>query len=158
MSFAPPVVSAWRFDHVGVVVKSLAAGRIAFEALLDVTQWTDPLEDRVNGVHILFGRDPTGLVHELLAPIDEHSPVYRTLKTRTNLLNHTAYLVPSLHDGAAHMRAARCAPTSDPKPAIAYGGAQIQFFVTPLGTIIELIEAPDHQHHFMKPIVIENSQ
>ena len=113
-----------------------------------MSQWTDPLEDTVNGVHILFGRDPTGMVHELLAPIDENSPVFRALKTRTNLLNHTAYLVPSLSEGAAHMRGARCFPTGDPRPAIAYGGAPIQFFVTPLGTIIELIEAPHHQHHF----------
>lgn len=150
MPVAALLVSTWRFDHIGVVVKSLGVARSTFESLLGIIEWTRPLEDPVNGVHILFGRDPTGLVHELLAPIDETSPVYRALKTRTNLLNHTAYLVPSLSDGAAHLRAARCFPAADPQPAIAYGGAPIQFFVTPLGTIIELIEAPEHQHHFEK--------
>ena len=41
------------------------------------------------------------------------------------------------------------APAGEPKPAIAYGGARIQFFVTPARFIVELVEAPGHEHHFI---------
>ena len=39
-----------------------------------------------------------------------------------------------------------------PKPAIAYGGRRIQFFVTPMRFIVELIEAPYHRHEFAPEI------
>jgi hypothetical protein len=31
-----------------------------------------------------------------------------------------------------------------------YGGRNIQFLITPLNMIIELIEAPDHAHEFLR--------
>jgi methylmalonyl-CoA/ethylmalonyl-CoA epimerase len=138
----------WPFDHIGVVVKTLDKGRAHFAAALAVTEWTDPLDDPVNGVNLQFGRDASGTVYELLAPLDADSPVQGTLQGRKNLLNHVAYRVPDLTAAAATLRDARCFPTADPKPAIAFGGARIQFFVTPIDTIIELIEAPDFQHDF----------
>ncbi len=150
MSFAS-AAQHWHFDHVGVVVKSLDKGRAHFVQALGVTDWTDPLDDPVNGVHLQFGRDASGTVYELLAPLDADSPVAGALAARKNLLNHVAYRVPSLVEGAAALREARCFPTADPKPAIAFGGALIQFFVTPIDTIVELIEAPDFAHDF-KPL------
>lgn len=138
----------WPFDHIGVVVKTLDKGRAHFFAALAVTEWTDPLDDPVNGVHLQFGRDASGTVYELLAPLDADSPVQGALQGRKNLLNHVAYRVPDLTAAAATLRDARCFPTADPKPAIAFDGARIQFFVTPIDTIIELIEAPDFQHDF----------
>lgn len=145
----PPGPSTWRFDHVGVVVKSLDAARARFAATLGVAEWTAPLEDPVNGVRLAFGRDPGGMVYELLEPIDEASPIHRALKSRTNLLNHSAYRVPSLAEAAEHLRASGCMPTGDSRPAIAFGGAPIQFFVSPDGILIELIEAPGHRHAFV---------
>ena len=113
-----------------------------------IKQWTVPLTDPVNGVHILFGRDPAGVVYELLAPIDANSPVHGALAAKRNLLNHVAYRVANLDLARDAMRLAGCAPTAKPKPAIAFGGQDIQFFVTPLNIIVELIEALDHQHRF----------
>jgi len=37
---------------------------------------------------------------------------------------------------------------SDPNPAVANGGASIQFFMSPIFSLVELIEAPDHQHQY----------
>lgn len=138
----------WHFDHVGVVVKSLDKGCRHFVDALGVSEWTDPLEDPVNGVHLQFGRDASGTVYELLSPLDADSPVAAALAARKDLLNHVAYRVPDLAEAAASLREARCFPTADPKTAIAFGGALIQFFVTPIDTIVELIEAPDFAHDF----------
>ena len=136
------------FDHIGVVVKTLEKGRRSLQQTLGIIEWTIELEDPVNGVHVTFGRDPCGIIYELLAPLDAGSPVQGALLGRKNLLNHIAYLVPNLSESAARMRSAGCAPTADPQPAIAYGNRMIQFFVTPLNIIVELIEAPGHQHNF----------
>jgi len=151
MSFAP-AVQRWHFDHVGVVVKSLDKGRWHFISALGVNEWTDPLEDPLNGVNLQFGRDASGTVYELLSPLNAESPVAGTLVARKNLLNHVAYRIPDLAEAAATLREARCFPTADPKTAIAFGGALIQFFVTPIDTIVELIEAPDFAHDF-KPLL-----
>lgn len=138
-----------QFDHLGLVVKSVAKGRNALTKMLLIRQWTAEFEDPVNGVRLQFGRDPAGVCYELLEPLDEKSPVYPALTAGKAILNHVAYRVGDLAAQAEHLRQAGCAPTSEPKPAIAYGGRNIQFFVTPLRFIIELIEAPDHQHLYI---------
>lgn len=148
MSFAL-AAQHWHFDHVGVVVKTLEKGRRHFVEALGIADWTDPIEDPVNGVHLQFGRDSSGVIYELLSPLDANSPVAGALAARKNLLNHVAYRVPDLAEAATGLRAARCFPTAEPKPAIAFGGAMIQFFVTPIDTIVELIEAPDFAHNFV---------
>ena len=149
MTMTPPSpLQGAKFDHIGVVVKTIDKGRRSLGLTLGILEWTAPLRDPVNGVQVVFGRDPSGVVYELLAPLDESSPVQGALRAGKNLLNHVTYLVPNLDEAAQRMRATGCAPTADPKPAIAYGNCRIQFFVTPLNIIVELIEAVGHQHCF----------
>ncbi len=137
-----------QFDHLGLVVKSLAKGRKVLAEALSLQAWTVEFRDELNGVLLQFGRDPAGVIFELLEPLDCKSPVYNALTTGKGILNHVAYRVADLAMIAEHMRVAGCAPTSEPKPAVAYGGRNIQFFITPLRMIIELVEAPDHAHEF----------
>lgn len=137
-----------QFDHIGLVVKTLRKGRQVLQQVHGVVEWTVAVVDPVNGVHILFGRDPAGMVYELLEPIGVDSPVHAALSARKNLLNHVAYRVGDLAQAAAAMRQAGCAPTAEPTLAIAFGNGRVQFFVSPLNTLIELIEAPGHRHAF----------
>lgn len=138
-----------KFDHLGLAVSDLARGRASLEQSLLVDRWTDIFHDPVNGVRLQFGRDEAGVVYELLEPLGDRSPVAAALASGKNILNHVAYLVPDLLQAAARLKAARHIATSQPNPAIAYGGARIQFFVSPLKFIVELIEAHDHQHVYM---------
>ena len=139
----------WQFDHLGVVVKSLAKGRKALGGALGIERWTAEVRDPVNGVLLQFGRDRAGVVYELLEPLDETSPVWRALADSKAILNHAAYLVPDLAAGAEHLRRSGWGPVGEPKPAIAYGGARIQFFVSPVRMVVELIEAAGHQHDYL---------
>jgi len=138
-----------QFDHVGMVVKSLAKGRDALSEMLGTVQRTQEFRDPVNGVLLQFLRDPSGVCYELLEPLDETSPVYPALVGGKAILNHVAYRVDDIRTQGERLRLAGCAPTSEPKPAIAYNGRPIQFFVTPLRFVLELIEAPDHQHKYL---------
>jgi methylmalonyl-CoA/ethylmalonyl-CoA epimerase len=136
----------WAFDHLGLVVKRLEKGRQILSAALRIEDWTAEVVDPVNGVRLQFGRDPAGVVYELLEPLNEQSPVYNALVTGKAILNHVAYRTADLAAAAVTLRAAGCAPVAAATPAIAYGGRLIQFFVSPLRLVIELIEAPAHEH------------
>jgi len=135
-----------QFDHLGLVVKSLAKGRRVLHETLGVQDWTEEFRDPTNGVLLQFGRDPAGVVYELLEPLDETSPVYPALAGGKAILNHVAYRVADLIAETERLRRAGSAPAGEAKPAIAYGGKRVQFFVTPLRFVIELIEAPAHTH------------
>lgn len=137
-----------RFDHIGVVVADLAAGREALRDGCGVFRWTDPFEDPAIDVHVQFGVDPGGVCYELIAPRSERSPVSRALRTGTNITNHVAYLVPDLAQARERLLETGFAAVTEPKPAVAYAGAPIQFFLSPVFSLIELIEAPEHRHRY----------
>ena len=138
-----------KFDHIGVVVLSLEAGRDHLSSLFGITQWTQEFDDSVNMVRVQFGLDPSGICYEAIAPLGTVSPIAEALRTGNRILNHVAYLVPDLPAAALRLKNLRCVPTGSAKPAIAYGQRQIQFFISPLKIIIELIEAPDHLHSYV---------
>lgn len=140
-----------QFDHIGMTASDLAAGRALLEGALDVTAWTQEFCDEVNDVWVQFGHCPAGVCYELVAPLSETSPIGRVLAKRINVLNHLAYLVDDLAVSGTKLAAMEFVSVAAPKPAIAYGGRSIQFFVAPTRLIIELIEAPGHRHVFDFP-------
>ena len=137
------------FDHLGVAVQDIESGRKHLEAVFAVRRWTHTFADAVNGVYVQFGYGPGDMCYELVAPLGPESPILRALKMRNPILNHVAYLTESLSEGAAHLREAGYMTAGAAKPAIAYEGRLIQFFVSPLGFIVELIEAIEHRHEYI---------
>jgi len=135
-----------RFDHLGVVAATLSFGREHLAAIFYVNRWTEAFEDPINNVFVQFGLDQSNQCYELIAPRNKASPVTVFLKKKTDIVNHVAYLVESLPLEVNRLREHRCMPIADPKPAVAYDGRNIQFLLSPMGFIFELIEAPDHQH------------
>lgn len=89
------------------------------------------------------------MCYEIIAPLHAGSPVSRTLRTGDRILNHLAYRVDDLPHAAEDLRRQGCVPAGEAKPAVAYGGRSIQFFLAPLRFIIELIEAPQHVHAYV---------
>ena len=114
-----------------------------------LTEWTDEIQDPLIQVQVQFGRDSFGTCYEAIAPLGNTSPVLRTLRVGDRILNHVAYLVTDLSAERERVRDCGCVLAGDPYPAVAYGGRRVQFFVSPLRFMIELIEAPMHQHSFI---------
>lgn len=141
------------FDHIGLVVHDLQAGRSKLQRMMSIQSWTQEFTDPANGVRCQFGRDAAGIFFELIEPLGQDSPVAGALARGRAVLNHVAYRVHDLAAAGEHLRAEGCAPTGDPKPAIAYGGRPVQFFLTPLNFLIELIEAAEHQHLLSDPSI-----
>lgn len=136
------------FDHLGLVVASLAEGRAHLAATLGISHWTPPVDDHGIGVSVQFGLGGPGPAIELIAPLGQCSPVAQALRTGHRILNHIAYLTPDIEASAAHLVLQGCVPTGPAQPAAAYGGRCVQFFVSPLRFMLELVEAPGHQHPY----------
>jgi methylmalonyl-CoA/ethylmalonyl-CoA epimerase len=137
-----------KFDHIGIVVQDPGLGRATLAAAFGIVRWTRLFEDPVNDVFVQFGLDPSGICYETVAPLSAQSPVCRALADGVNIVNHTAYLVADLAAERHRLRQAGFVPTAAPKPAVAYGGKPIQFFISRGRLLFELIEAPDHHHDF----------
>ena len=138
------------FDHIGIVVRDPEAGRKMLSAAFMIDEWTELFEDPVNDVLVQFGRDPSGICYETVAPLSARSPVRRALADGVNIVNHTAYLVGDLAAERARLRLAGFLPVADARPAIAYGNAPIQFFMSRTRMLFELIEAPAHRHEYRR--------
>ena len=140
------------FDHIGLVVADIEGACRQMAKTLGLSHFTDRFDDKALGVSVCFGRDASGTVYEFISPLGEKSPVARALETKTNLLNQVAYVTPSLAESAAALRAAGNFPLGSSHPARAFGGAPVQFFLSPLGFVIELIEASGHRHDFSETL------
>jgi len=143
-------------DHVGLIVPDLPTGRGFLATALGITRWTPVTNDPTLRVSVQFGAAPGHqLTYELIAPFGEQSPITNALRTGKHILNHLAYLTPSLETSGTHLRASGCYPTGDPLPALAYQGSLVQFWISPLRFVIELIEKPGHLHPFVEPESVE---
>jgi methylmalonyl-CoA/ethylmalonyl-CoA epimerase len=138
------------FDHLGIVVADISTGRAHLASIFGVELWTEEFSDLVNGVYVQFGKDAAGICYELIAPLGSDSPIQRALRARNPILNHIAYLTQNLDVSALVLQQRDYLPAGEPKPAIAYAGRRIQFFLSPLGFIVELIESYEHRHAFSR--------
>lgn len=129
-----------RFHHIGIVCAKLSAGKDRLDEILGPLKWSDAFDDPIQRVSVQFGTDNSGICYELIAPTDERSPVNEALRQGKNILNHVAYTVSSVAEEAERLRQRGCLPLGPAQPAVAFDGARIQFFITPLRSILELIE------------------
>lgn len=133
---------------MGMIVPDLRAGQMLLRQSLGVTAWTEAFEEPLQDVFVQFGRDPSGVCYELIAPRSGKSPVARALAARINTLNHVGYLVGDIEAEGARLLEAGFVAAGPAKPGVVFDGGAIRFFVSPGRLMIELIEAPDHCHQF----------
>ncbi|WP_051978621.1 VOC family protein [Edaphobacter aggregans] len=139
-------MSQLKFDHIGLVVADMADGREFLEGMFGIDRWTQVFEDSGIGVYVQFGRTAEGPCYELISPLGEASPVTTALKRGVNILNHVAYLTANLDADAERLQARGSIMAGPAKPAVAYDGARVQFWITPQRFMVELIEALGHEH------------
>ena len=134
------VRSTMIFDHIGVFVKELDYGYEQLSKLIDMAHKSEVYNDPLLRVSVQFCYDQGGLCYELVAPYGESSPVDPVLKNGSNILNHVAYKTTQFNASVSKLRETGCVPLGTPQPALAFNGARVIFFLTPLKLIFELIE------------------
>jgi methylmalonyl-CoA/ethylmalonyl-CoA epimerase len=132
-----------RLHHIGILVSELEAGVRSFDAVIPGLLWSERYEDVVQQVEVRFAGGNGGPLFEVIAPLSDTSPVQRALKQRRDIINHMAYLCDDISAEGERLRAAGCFAIGEPKPGIVYGSMPIQFFLTPEGFLLELIENMD---------------
>jgi methylmalonyl-CoA/ethylmalonyl-CoA epimerase len=129
------------FDHIGLFVRDIEAGRRQLAALLPIASWTEVVDDRLMNVRVQFGLDASGVRYELVAPLGHPNPVERVLDEGKTVLNHIAYRCADFESACAAMRRAGAVPLGRPQSAAAFEDARVAFYLTPLRFIVELVEA-----------------
>ena len=143
------ISASMRFDHLGIVVPNLQIGRDHFFKIYGINNWTDEFFDELNGVYVQFGQSKDKFCYELIAPIDNKSPVYNVLSEKKNILNHIAYIVDAIDVCFKELLSNEFVPLGEPKKAVAYSLQRLQFFYSKeFGYILELIEAPNFYHNY----------
>jgi methylmalonyl-CoA/ethylmalonyl-CoA epimerase len=135
------------FDHIGIVVPDIDEGARNMHGLFGALSWTRRFDDAGLGVSVQFARGDGEVVYEMIAPLGDASPVRGALKSRANLLNQIAYRTRSLEQSVARLRG-WAVPAGPPAPALAFEGARVQFLMTRLGFLIELVEIDRLVHRF----------
>lgn len=128
MPSADPFGADATFHHVGLAVRSIEA----------VAPGADIVEDPIQNVRVSFV-DWNGARMEFIEPVDESSPVTRSLKTGQRL-QHLCFEVDSL-DAALPAAAARGFHSlGKPVPAVAFGGRRIAWVYHAVFGLFELLE------------------
>lgn len=135
-------------DHVGIVVPNLVAGRDVLAGMFGIDHWSAPSTEPELGVLAQFGWDAAGFAYELLAPSEDASPFGEALcgalveggRGKGSVLQHIAYRSPDFDAAAAAFRRQGSQPLGAARPAGAFAGHRVAFFLTPLGFVCELIE------------------
>ena len=136
-----------RLNHVGVAVPDMEAARAFYRETMGATELTEPFDMPEQGVRVCFVDTPNGGTQiELLAPLDESSPVSGFLaKNPQGGQHHLCFEVPDIETARAEFEEQGkriLGPTR-----IGAHGTPI-FFVHPKdmgGVLTEIMESPrDH--------------
>jgi methylmalonyl-CoA/ethylmalonyl-CoA epimerase len=129
-----------RLHHIGIVVRDLAAQGAAYADTLGSIPCSEVIHDPVQKVRVQFWRHDAGSLIELIEPVSEDSPAWRSSRQGGGL-DHLCYETENLD-----LEIERCLQkggmlTREVSPAVAFGGRRIAFvYFLELG-LIEFVES-----------------
>lgn len=127
-----------QFHHIGVACQNIDKTATSYQILGYTKGETtfDPLQN-VNICFLSHAHMPTV---ELLSPVNEKSPIIKTLEKNGTTPYHTCYVVDDITEAIKHFKANRFVVVSKPKVACAINNRQVSFLFHPDMGLIELIE------------------
>lgn len=131
-----------KLHHIGVATKDIAAAMPFYRDVMGFDRADGPYEDPIQRVSVCFLESSAGVGPrlELIAPLDERSPIHRYLAKECGAY-HLCYEVTALEAALAEFRAAGSVVVSGPVPAVAFGNRRIAWLFTPTRQLIELVES-----------------
>lgn len=127
------------FDHIGIACRDITKTS-AFYLAMGYSA-TPVVDDPIQHVRITFLSKPGEPCLELLEPLDDQSPVARTLATVGVSPYHLCYRVDDIQAAIQRLRSQRFLLVSGPVPACAMGGRRVAFLFQKNTGLIELVEA-----------------
>lgn len=133
-----------RFDHIGIVVKSIEESRAIFESDLPGFSSSKIYIDKEIDVKIQFIEYQHSNKIELIEPLSEASPIRSVLeKKNTSNIHHLAYSCKNIEKTCNAYREKGYGFLTKFYHAEAFDGAKVIFLLSPLNFIVELVEDND---------------
>ena len=127
------------FHHIGIACRDIAKTQAFY---LGQGYTASPVvEDPLQHVRISFLEKEGAPRIELLEPLDDQSPVARTLATSGVSPYHMCYEVEDIEAAVNHLRGQRFLLVNGPVPACAMDDRRIAFLFQKNTGLIELVEA-----------------
>ena len=134
------MLASFRFHHIGVAVKEIDATASVYEQ--GGYRRSVSIFDPIQNVNICWLTKEGMPTVELLAPVDEKSPVNKTLEKVGVSPYHCCYVVDNIEAAAAELKKQRYIMVSKPAEAVAFYGSRVCFLFNKNVGLIELVEAP----------------
>ena len=134
------MLDSFKFHHIGVAVKDLDATATVYEQ--GGYKRSSSIFDPIQNVNICWLTKEGMPTVELLAPVDEKSPVNKTLEKVGVSPYHCCYVVGNLENACAVLRKQKYIIVSKPAEAVAFCGSRVCFLFNKNVGLIELVETP----------------
>lgn len=134
------MLDSFKFHHIGVAVKDIDATATVYEQ--GGFKRSASIFDPIQNVNICWLTKEGMPTVELLEPVDEKSPVNKTLEKNGVTPYHTCWIVPNIEEVAMQLRKQRYVMVSKPAVAVAFCGSRVAFFFNKAVGLIELVEEP----------------
>ena len=134
------MLDSFKFHHVGVAVKNIDVTAALYEQ--GGYKRSVSIYDPIQNVNICWLTKEGMPTVELLAPVDETSPVNKTLEKNGVTPYHTCYVVDNIEEAVLQLRKQKYVMVSKPAEAVAFCGSRVCFLFNKNVGLIELVEAP----------------
>lgn len=128
-----------QFHHVGIACRDIEASKTFYIDQGYTTSAT--IHDTIQNVFICFLHKDGMPTIELLAPVDEKSPVNRTLATSGVTPYHICYETTDIESTVKELRKKQFVCVSKPVPACAIQNKRVAFLYHKDVGLIELVES-----------------
>lgn len=129
----------FKFHHIGITVFDIDD---TAQYYIDAGyQKTETVIDAIQNVKICFLTKEGMPMLELLAPVDENSPVNRTLDKMGVTPYHCCYSVDDMEGAIARLKKIKFVPLIKAVEACAIGGRRVCFLFNKKVGLIELVES-----------------
>lgn len=129
-----------KFHHIGVAVKEISATAAVYVS--GGYKQSETIFDPEQNVNICWLTKEGLPVVELLEPVDETSPVNKTLEKNGVTPYHTCYIVDDIDLAVKELRKMKYVAVSKPVEAVAIRGSKVCFLYNKNVGLIELVESP----------------
>lgn len=126
------------FHHIGIACRDITKSRTFYTAM--GYRAASVVEDPLQHVRVCFLDKDDAPRLELLEPLDDQSPVARTLATAGVTPYHICYEVQDLEEAITALRQQRFLLVNGPVPACAMDGKRVAFLFQKNSGLIELVE------------------
>lgn len=134
------MLESFRFHHIGMAVRDLDVTSAVY--VQGGYTKSEYIEDKVQNVYICWLSKEGMPTIELLAPVDDKSPINSTLEKMGVTPYHICYEVDDLEASIIELRKQKYVLVSKPVEAVAIHCARVSFLYNKNIGLIELVESP----------------